>query len=288
MKTYSPPVDAARAKTAQNRTTAFTLLMSVYAGDHPPLLDAALSSIAQNTKLPDDFVLVLDGPVGSETHTIVDRWKQPLHMRIHALEKNIGLAAALNSGLSWVETDWVARADSDDINAPHRFEKQSQTMSEDVDLFGSAIMEVTPQGSPIAIRSVPTTHLSIMGRMPSRNPFNHMTVCFRTDMARRCGGYPMIHLKEDYALWALMAKNGARMKNSDEVLVHATTGRDMYKRRSGLRYVKSEWALQTHLATCGLKNHTTAGLHWLARSAVFLAPNEVRGFVYEKILRKSL
>lgn len=99
-------------------------------------------------------------------------------------------------------------------------------------------------------------------------------------------GYPDIHLKEDYALWASIFACGAKAANMPETLVRATTGRDMYRRRGGIRYALAEIALQKHLVNVGLKSKHMAILHGLARSTIFLMPSSIRGWIYKKILRK--
>ena len=53
----------------------------------------------------------------------------------------------------------------------------------------------------------------------ARNVFNHMTVCFNRKLAVSLGGYPQCRFKEDYALWLMMASNGARMFNSDNIYI---------------------------------------------------------------------
>jgi hypothetical protein len=130
-------------------------------------------------------------------------------------------------------------------------------------------------------------HQEIVVYARYRNPFNHMTVAYRSRLARICGGYPQIHLKEDYALWASMIGAGAKTQNLPDPLVHATAGVDMYRRRGGLRYALAEINLQRHLVRCGLKGTTSAALHGLLRASVFLMPAVLRGWIYEKYLRVS-
>ena len=142
-------------------------------------------------------------------------------------------------------------------------------------------------GKQLAVRRAVAQHDDIRRYAAYRNPFNHMTVAYRTDLALRCGGYPNIHLKEDYALWALMLASGARALNLPDILVLATAGREMYRRRGGLRYALAEIALQRHLVRNGLKSPPAALLQGLARSIVFIFPSFIRGWIYEKILRNS-
>ena len=114
-----------------------------------------------------------------------------------------------------------------------------------------------------------------------------MTVAFKTPLALQCGGYPDIYLKEDYALWTLMIKHGAHTANISNILVNATTGNDMYRRRGGMRYAKAEIDLQRHLVKCEVKGRFAAFIHGGARAFIFLMPQLIRGWVYEHWLRKD-
>ena len=265
----------------------FTILMAVYGKDRVDLFNRAVASVYSNTVLPNAFILVVDGRVGPELRTQILKLEDKYKIRPIWLPENVGLANALNTGLRVVETEWVIRADADDFNLPNRFKEQVKMLTANIDLVGGAIQEVDQEGQKLAIRRTPTNDIEIKKFAKYRNPFNHMTVAFRTELALQCGGYPNIHLKEDYALWALMFKHGARTANTSEVLVEATTGRDMYKRRGGWRYAKAEIELQRHLVVCGVKQGISAFIHGSARAGVFLMPQLLRGCIYERLLRQK-
>lgn len=269
----------------------FTILMSVYQKDDVVLFERAVNSVYANTLLPDAFVLVVDGPVPQALHDsiLVLRARYPLEV-LH-LPVNLGLAHALNVGLRRVCTTWVVRADADDYNVLGRFALQAAAVMQSVqsiDLVGGAIQEVESDGKHYAVRRTVERHEHIRRYAAYRNPFNHMTVAYRTELALRCGGYPNIHLKEDYSLWANMLACGARCLNLPDVLVLASAGREMHKRRGGLRYAIAEISLQRHLVSTGLKLPLSAFIHGLSRSIVFMLPSTVRGWIYNKMLRTSI
>jgi glycosyltransferase involved in cell wall biosynthesis len=262
--------------------------MAVYHRDDPNLLQRAISSIYRNTVLPDATVLVVDGPIPEDIERVVTRSEREHHVTVLRLERNKGLANALNQGLSLVQTEWVARADADDENVHDRFEKQAkaiQLLDGRVDVLGGTILEVDESGSPLAIRDIPLRHSEIVHRLHSRNPFNHMTVVYRAAIVREAGGYPDVHLKEDYALWARLISRGARCANLPDVLVRATAGAGMYRRRGGLRYAKSEWALQAFMVRVGQRSLLSALAFGALRSAIFMLPAITRGRIYRLVLR---
>jgi glycosyltransferase involved in cell wall biosynthesis len=266
----------------------FTVLMPVYdREDINKLFHMAVSSVFKNTLQPNAFILVVNGPVSSGLKNQIIAFEIDHHIQVIWLTKNVGIAKALNIGLSLVKTEWVIRADADDYNLPNRFEELVKLINGNVDIIGSAIEEVDINGRQIATKISPLDHQQILNYAKYRNPFNHMTVAFRVCLALKCGGYPDIYLKEDYALWVLMIKNGAYTMNTSQVLVHATTGADMYKRRGGLRYANAEIDLQKHLIKCGVKGYFSGFFHGFVRSVIFLMPQTMRGWIYENFLRNS-
>jgi glycosyltransferase involved in cell wall biosynthesis len=267
----------------------FTVLMAVYAKDDVLLFEKAVMSVFKNDLQPDAFVLVVDGPVPDLLSHLIESLKVRCGISVLYLKKNVGLAAALNAGLELVCTEWLVRADADDLNVDNRFKLQADFLKKegDIDIFGGAIQEVDRSGTLLAVRRTVETHEQILSYACKRNPFNHMTVACRTEFVKLCGGYPNIYLKEDYALWASMLAAGARSANMPNILVRATTGRDMYRRRGGFRYAMAEIALQKHLVNIRLKPKYMAILHGLGRSAIFIMPSAIRGLIYEKILRQA-
>ena len=265
------------------------ILMAVYRGDDPDLFRKAVESVFLNSLRPDQFVLVVDGPVPAPLHQDIEALRALHGLDVINLPENRGLAQALNEGLSHVRTQWVARADADDLNLPNRFETQARAIQQmpELDLIGSAILEVEPDGTPVAIRRLPGTEQKIRRFLLARSPFNHMTVVFRLQAVLQAGGYPTIHLKEDYGLWCRMAARGARMANISEVLVRATAGRAMYRRRGGWKYAKAEVDMQAFLVDLKLKSRARALADGLLRSTVYLLPSAWRGWIYEKVLRSK-
>lgn len=270
-------------------TGGFTVLMAVYHRDDPELFKKAIGSVLSNSLPPDSIILVVDGPIGRELDSVIKGFVDLNNFKVIRLASNSGLANALNVGIDSVETKWIARADADDINVPDRFALQARYMAvhPEVDIHGGGIEEVDRSGNRLAYRFTVSQHAEILKYLVNRNPFNHMTVMYKTDLVRCVGGYPDVHLKEDYALWAKMLGSGAIGGNSDDVLVVATTGREMYKRRGGLRYALAEIQLQKVLYQCKAKNLLQAISAGLLRSLVFVQPPFVRAFVYKNFLRNG-
>lgn len=264
---------------------SFTVLMAVYIKDDPILFSKALLSVYANTLQPSAVLVVADGPLTNNLESVVACFSVNDGFKIVRLEKNVGLPKALNKGLELVDTDFVFRADSDDVNLPDRFLTQMKYLDQGYDIVGSDILEFDPDGTPLGKRVLPKSQNDLLKFVKKRNPFNHMTVAYRKSLVLRAGGYPNIYLKEDYALWASMMSIGAKMVNIDSVLVHVNAGQGMYRRRGGFRYAHAEIALQKHLYKKGLKSLSEAISDGIMRALIFCAPQYFRKFVYENFLR---
>lgn len=265
-----------------------SVLMSVYSAESPHHLSDAMTSLQRQSVMPDEIILVQDGPLPEELSTMVHRWQGALSIRLLPISTNVGLARSLNHGLRAVTHPWVMRFDTDDLCVSTRVERQLSMISAEpsLGLIGGQIVEF--DSDPLVgerVRRVPLAHDDIVKFSKRRNPFNHMTVCFRTDVALRVGGYPLIPFMEDYALWVAMLASGVRSANSPDVLVHARIGNGMLRRRAGLRYVRSEAQLQSHMVRLGVKSTVDAVVDGIARSSAFILPKEIRAHLYRTWLR---
>jgi glycosyltransferase involved in cell wall biosynthesis len=263
----------------------FSVLMAVYSQDDPSLFERAIASVYENSIQPNKFVLVVDGPITEALEIVLNKFKKYSSFQILRLNKNQGLAHALNFGIAHIDSEFILRADADDFNMLNRFEIQSQYMIDGYDLFGSDILEVDENGHELSIRKTPEKYNQIMECIKRRNPFNHMTVGFRTSMVKNLGGYPELDLREDYALWILMLSNGANAKNSNKILVKATAGSGMYKRRGGIRAIKAEYNLQKFLYLHNFTNIISSTFYIFLKSIIFLMPYHLRGLFYRFFLR---
>lgn len=265
-----------------------TALMPIYWNCDNSLLHRALDSIFQNTVQPDEVLVVIDGPIQNETRKILTIFeKKYSQFTILQLNKNQGLATALNEGIACVKTKWVARCDQDDINYLNRFEVQLDHLNknQNVKLIGSYITEVDVQGKVLGQRKVPISLEAIKKQLPFRNPFNHMSVIFDNNFIRRIDGYPNIAY-QDYGLWIKAIGNDAEALNIPEPLVYATTGDEMFRRRGGLRIAIDEFRLHKLMAQYHFRSWIGA-MFWAAvRATASLMPSNFKKYLYRNHLRK--
>lgn len=267
----------------------FSVLMPVYHKDNPIYFQQALASLVPQLPYIEELVLVQDGPIGAALEEVVDAYRAVLPFHVLVLPQNVGLARALNAGLACCKSDWVFRFDADDLCLPERAALQSERIRDDVlDIVGGQIEECDPATQVVTGRRlVPCSADEIRGFLQRRNPFNHMTVCFRRKFIVAIGGYPEIPFKEDYALWAKAIARGARVANLPQVLVRARTGYEHMVRRGGIAYARSEIALQWFLRENGMQSTLTSLLYGASRAMVFLSPVPVRRLAFRHTLRSK-
>ena len=270
------------------KKTNFTVLMCTYFKDDPYLLEKSIESVFINSIKPDCFILTVDGPIPKANQITIKKIIEKYPIRLNIIDKNIGLALALNNALKLVKTEWVARADSDDINLHNRFKKQLELCKKNYDVIGSNILEIDADGIlPKSRKKIPKTNNEIKRYLKFRNPINHMTAVYKTELIKAVGGYPNIYLREDYALWAKLAKKGAIFHNIDEILVHVNGGANIYKRRRGFKNATAELKLQLLFYQCKIKPLFLAFFHLILRTTFLLLPSKIVEKIYIEKLRNK-
>lgn len=213
----------------------YSVLMSVYKNDDPTFLKAAIESMLAQTATPEQFVIVVDGPIGIELDNVIQGYqKNEKLFSVLRLEENQGLGNALNRGMDICRNELIARMDSDDISMPSRCEKQLARFAQvpELAILGTQIDEfIGDEDNIISKRVVPCTYEEIRKFARRRSPFNHPTVMYKKSVIKRLGGYPTLNRKEDLGLFVLAVCSGVYSENLEESLLHYRTNIDNQKRR---------------------------------------------------------
>lgn len=272
--------------------TRFSVVTSVYRNDNPEFFRVAMYSVTGGQTLPpDEVVLVVDGPVPAALSRVIDEVAAGnTAIRVLRLPENRGLGNALRIGMENAQYGIVARMDSDDVAVPDRFEKQMAFLKAhpECDMVGGQITEfVGREDNIVGKREVPLENADICDWMKVRCPFNHMTVMMRRESVLGVGNYIDWHYNEDYYLWIRMAEKGCKFANLPEVLVNVRVGKEMYARRGGWKYFKSEKGLQDYMLSHKIISLPRYLFNVAVRFGVQVAmPNSVRGFIFQKLFRK--
>jgi len=267
---------------------AFSVLLPVYHRDDPGHLRRAVRSVTTDqTMAPSELLVVQDGPVGDELEVaLTDVERAPgLRVRRVTLPENVGLARALEVGLSECAHDIVARMDADDISLPRRFELQVPHVVDGMDLVGSAIQEFEDDETRAGVVRVPPLDAASIQRAARiRSPFNHPSVVYRRQAVAAAGGYEDLPLLEDYWLFARMLDEGARSMNVPEPLLLYRVGEGAYARRGGRAVLRSEIELQRRLRQIRFTSRSQALRNVAVRGAYRLVPEPARRRLYRALL----
>lgn len=269
----------------------FSVSMCTYGKDNPQWLKTAIESILNQTVKPDEVVLVVDGPVPDELDCVIKEYEASPIFKVIRLKKNMGHGQARRIGLENCAFELVALMDSDDISVPERFSKQIECFKEDdlLDIVGGNITEfIDSPDNIVGARVVPETDAEIKEYMKKRCPMNQVTVMFKKASVDKVGGYIDWFCEEDYYLWLRMFLGGMKFANVTDNLVNVRVGKEMYGRRGGIKYFKSEARLQKFMLDNKIIGFGTYLMNVLKRLIVqVLLPNKLRGWVFKKFAREK-
>lgn len=267
--------------------------MSAYKNDNADDFRLAVESVSlKQTLQPDEIVIVVDGPVPDGLSTTIKELENEIHyVKIHWLEQNGGLGNAMNIGMKLCSYELVARMDADDISMSDRFEKQIAYMRDnpDVEALGGQISEfIGNEENIVGYRNVPLTPGECRKYYQDRDPLNHMTVMLRKSAVLDVGNYLPWHLDEDTYLWGRLLKKGYKIANLPDVLVNVRVGDQMYARRGGWKYFKSDVGILKWKLYNGLTSKSRFLYNYMVRFTVqVLMPNNFRAWFFKTLLRNK-
>lgn len=271
----------------------YSVLMSVYKNDTPEFLGAALESIYdQQTRKPDEIVVVFDGPLNGDLYSVLDSFRLGKEEIVKYLpqDENRGLGEALRIGSEQCSGDYIFRMDSDDISAKNRFEEQASYMEShpEIDVLGTDIAEfnVDPFQEKTRLRVCPAEHSDIVKMAKRRNPMNHVSVCIKKDALLNAGGYQTLFLLEDYLLWLNMIGCGCKLANLNMPLVYVRVGNGFENKRGSKNRVIGWSKLQEVMLKNGMINKYEALMNKIYIRMFVYTPPCVKKILYESILRK--
>ena len=184
-----------------------TVLMPAYNAEK--YIGNAIASVLGQTYADFELVIVNDGSTDGTLdviNTFYDR-------RIVVINQhNMGVAAALNTGLKRSKGIYIARFDADDVCYPERLEKQLGFLQQNPEyiLVGSDADYILENDEFLFhFYCIAHSHEEIMQKLYFYCPFVHPAVMYEKQSVCNAGGYPTdAHNFEDYMLWTAIAKAG--------------------------------------------------------------------------------
>lgn len=268
----------------------YSVCMCVYHGDDPQWLREALDSVLDQSAKPDEIVVVVDGPIPQPLEAVISTCEGRSPFVVVRLPENTGHGNARRVAMEKCAHELVAIMDADDLCLPDRFAKQLAVFREDpeVSAVGGQIAEFLERTDHVVgIRQVPLTDGEIRQYIQTRCPMNQVTVMLKKADVMAVGGFLDWFCNEDYYLWIRMYLAGMKFANVPDILVYVRVGADMYKRRGGFAYFKSEYRLQKYMRRNRVIGFGTYTMNVAKRLILqLLMPNWMRGIVYRKFARQ--
>lgn len=274
-----------------------TVIIAIYQANDIGEFRLALESVVGQTRLPQELLIVADGPIPYELEEEVtncqlevSRKELPIEVIFLQLENHGGLGMAMQKGVDAVKGDYIARMDADDICLPDRFEKQMKCFEENPELsvVGGQIAEFDGNVTNITGRRVvPLEHEEIVSYMKSRNGMNHVTTIIKKKDLVAAGNYQPFEWFEDYSLWVRMIQHGCRFKNIADDVVYVRAGKAQADRRGGWAYFRKEVSLFKCFLNQGFISRWRFMRNLFQRGVVrVLMTSSVRNLFYKNVLRK--
>lgn len=269
----------------------FSVLMSVYINDKKEFLIEALESLVNQTRLPNEIVIIKDGKVTNELNEVIEDYKKKYLslFKIIQLDKNYGLGLAMKKGIEYCSYDWIARMDADDISHPERFEKQIALINKNPNL---AIIGTNSEDFEESInkskskRIMPENRNEILKFSKRRCPFIHPTIIFNKQKILNVGSYEDIKYFEDYNLFLKILKKYEGY-NIQETLFYVRNNLGTSSRRGGIGYLKIEYKALKEFYKKGLINYYYFLTNLILRFGFRICGNNLRRLLYKKVLRKE-
>lgn len=270
----------------------YSVLMSVYYKEKSEWLDYSIKSMMNQTIKPTEFVLVEDGPLTPDLDKVIESYQQeyPNIFKIIKIEKNGGLGPALQRGILECSNEFIARMDSDDYSLPNRIEKQFAVFENnpELGLIGTNVEEFKNDITNIDCHVIlPENHEDIYKFSKRRCPFRHPSLLYKKSEVLKAGNYREFYLCEDYDLYVRLLRNGCKCYNIQEPLVYMRVGADFYKRRGGIKYLKTILKFKNEQLKIGYFSITDYLKSTIPHIIVCLMPNSLRDYVYRNLLRKK-
>lgn len=276
-----------------NKNFEYSVLMSVYKKDNPIWLKISIDSMLNQTIKTNDFVLIEDGELGKELEEVILEYEKKYSDIFHVIRnaENKGLGLALAQGVLAAKNEWIARMDSDDYSKKDRIEKQLSIIENangNIDIIGSNIAEfMNDIENIISYRALPESDEEIKRFAKRRNPFGHPSVMLKKSTVLKAGNFRTYYLCEDYDMWIRMFQKNAKGYNIQEDLVCMRISDDFYKRRGGIKYLKSILKFKTEQLKNGFYGFTDFFISSLASIITCMLPNVIRDYIYKNFLRNK-
>jgi len=270
----------------------YSILMPVYYKDKAEWFEYSIKSMLNQTVFPDEFVIIEDGPLPNKLNKVVEKYlkKYPKLFNVIKVKKNRGLGVVLKLGIQNCKNEFVARMDADDYSVPDRIEKQLKIFKKypKLGLVGTNVDEFSGNINNVNCHVIlPETQKEIYKFSKKRCSFRHSTLLYKKSEVLKAGNYRKFYLFEDYDLYVRMLRNECKCYNIQEPLVFVRISEDFYKRRGGIKYMKTMLKFKNEQFKIGYFSLSNYLISTIPHVIICIIPNRLRDYIYRNFLRKK-
>ena len=195
------PISAGQMIAAGQATAAprVSVVMTIY--NAAAFLKEAIDSVV-NQRFQEWELIAIENGSTDASPTILASYHDS-RIKTFSLTENIGRTPALRYGVDSAQGEFIAILDADDLAHPDRLERQVRYLDQNagLGLVGTWAEEIDSEGELLGTLQPPTDARELLDLLGSSNPFVHSAVMYRSELAKRVGGYPKdISYAQDYSL----------------------------------------------------------------------------------------
>jgi len=269
-----------------------SVIIAVYNKTNKNEFKEAISSVINQTYLPQEIIVVYDGNGCDDLIEVTQYFKlncnQILFNEVF-LNKNSGPGVARNHGVKIANYNLIAIMDSDDYSYNNRFELQINEFKKgEADLVGGQIDEYNENLDLfLQTRLVPEKYIDIKKNLKYNTTINNVTIIIKKEVFMKIGGYDSINFGEDYIMWAKFIDNGFIATNLSTSLVKVRTGYSFLNRRYSINNLTNNIKLSIRLS-----KYKSVGIYYsffrLLKFILFMIlPISLKKHIFKKIIRKN-
>lgn len=249
-----------------------SVLMPVFNAEK--FLGQTLRSLLEQTLHDIEIVAVDDGSTDGSV-AILRSIRDP-RLRIERNERNLGIIATLNRGISLCRAPYIARMDADDIALPTRLEKQYRYMASHPRcvLVATGRIGIDELDRPVSSFNRPATGSALIRwKLLTGNFITHPTVMMRKSALPAPLFEERYRHAEDYAAWLKLASIGDLEVLPERLLKYRFHGQSVSHRNKMPQVEAAMDALAEHL------REVYGGVRFEFRSlALWSAPQDAAHF----------
>ena len=202
-------------------------------------IDKAIESILGQTYEKFELIIIDDGST-DKTWEQIKNYNDDRIVFIQRQECSCSSDSARNDGLAISRGNLIAIADADDVNVPHRFERQVAYFKNhpEIDILGGAMIRINENGKPFGRKMVkpfldrPEEYREAL--LKDNHMIFHPTMMFRKHVLNRVPGYTPYPASADFE-FMLRASRYFNLFNLQDVLVYYRQHKTSVTRSYGAR-----------------------------------------------------